>query len=1054
MSIVKLKAFIIGCVLLFGVVPGLFILGIGMYTGGTGPIADCDVLQGSGGEANISGASDTAPSGLTVKDVPISDEQWRNAKVIVNVGIENGLSPRTAGKIAVATAMQEATLRNIPYGYPGSTSVGLFQQIAAWGPYRDRMNPRKSAYMFYFGGQQGQRGLTDVPGWENMSPGDAAQEVQQSGFPDAYDQHMLEAEAIVEAITGGDAGVETAAQYEECIEDLNPMEEFVRAALSFEGESYEWDDPNGSGLIAEAASRAGFTLPDSLSELKSFNGNGEEGVEATYLTTREITDSESLQRGDIVFYSTDDDADPEKVGVELGSGGSNAGTSFRIATYNVHTGLGRLDRVKRAHQIIRDRRIDITGFQELELRDAYQAMASGLGGQYGIYPEPSPHAYRHHLNARAIVYDKTRFELYDSDYIAFDRMKGERPDQPNHIPVIWLRDRATGQEFVVINTHSTAYARFAKERYDAGLAYVAKIKEIRASGLPVFFVGDFNSGYGLRDSINITYGNVRKNLTYCQLTAGDLMRNARDVLEGLDGYCPRNPAEGGGPVDHIYVSPGVQVESFSEIGRAVTTTDHPVLVADVRVPRSASDGLRIGSYNVLGSNHTSDASADRRIKTTARFIEQQKLGVVGLQELRPDQRGALLRLTGYEIFPKQPMYGAGAVSVNSIIWDPSRYELTANGGELVPMKYYFGKQPTDIPRVKLRDIVSGQEFYVTNTHDPAKAQYAELRYLNALAHEQQMDALASQGLPMFFTGDFNSGFGLRSPPNGNVTYEGKRENLTWCIMTRSGTMRNAYDANKGRTGACPERTTRELGQGVIDHVYVSSDVNVKSYEVVRKRTASDHPVVVVEAEFGPGLNGPRDKKWSSTLVTKVEDTVGLESLDTRKVVGVLRLTVTEKPDDVEIVNVSGQWAPPMKKGTYTLPSDGGDYGWRIHPIRGTQDFHNGIDLGAVTGARIYSIGDGKVVKAYYDSCWGNLVIIDHGDHLSMYTHLSSFAIGLSIPGFPVRAGQYIGAVGDTGACSAGSHLHFTVGTSMDILYGEQAGSVDPVPFMRERGITF
>lgn len=264
-------------------------------------------------------------------------------------------------------------------------------------------------------------------------------------------------------------------------------------------------------------------------------------------------------------------------------------------------------------------------------------------------------------------------------------------------------------------------------------------------------------------------------------------------------------------------------------------------------------------------------------------------------------------------------------------------------------------------------------------------------------------------------------------------------------------MRNAYDASKGRTGACPQQTSNENGVGTVDHVYVSDGVNVTSYKLIEKGTGSDHGVVVVSATLGLD-NGPKDQKWSSTAVAYVDGEVGLSSFDTRKVVAVLRLTASESQDTGSVIAVDGEWTAPMRKGTYSLPSsDAGRYGWRIHPIRGTRDFHNGIDLGAATGQRVYSIGAGTVVKAYYDSCWGNLVIVDHGEYLSMYTHLNSFALPV-VPNMPVVAGQQLGEVGDTGSCSAGSHLHFTVGTSLDILRGEEAGSVDPGLFLRAQGI--
>jgi hypothetical protein len=89
-----------------------------------------------------------------------------------------------ASIIALSTAMQESTLRNLNYG--DRDSLGLFQQRAAWASAADRRDPHKSAHMFLTGGQGGQRGLLDIPGWQSMPVWQAAQSVQVSAFPTAY----------------------------------------------------------------------------------------------------------------------------------------------------------------------------------------------------------------------------------------------------------------------------------------------------------------------------------------------------------------------------------------------------------------------------------------------------------------------------------------------------------------------------------------------------------------------------------------------------------------------------------------------------------------------------------------------------------------------------------------------------------------------------------------------------------------------------------------------------------------------------------------------------
>lgn len=140
-------------------------------------------------------------------------EQNGNARIICDtcraerVGID-------AQIIALMTAMQEASLRNLDYGdRPASlhgamsSSRGIYQQLDAWGPYADRMDVATATRMFLHGGAAGQRGLLSVPNWYNLPPGVACQTVQESDFPDAYQAHYDDAAALVNSYgtttTGG-----------------------------------------------------------------------------------------------------------------------------------------------------------------------------------------------------------------------------------------------------------------------------------------------------------------------------------------------------------------------------------------------------------------------------------------------------------------------------------------------------------------------------------------------------------------------------------------------------------------------------------------------------------------------------------------------------------------------------------------------------------------------------------------------------------------------------------------------------------------------------------
>ncbi len=99
------------------------------------------------------------------------------------------------------------------------------------------------------------------------------------------------------------------------------------------------------------------------------------------------------------------------------------------------------------------------------------------------------------------------------------------------------------------------------------------------------------------------------------------------------------------------------------------------------------------------------------------------------------------------------------------------------------------------------------------------------------------------------------------------------------------------------------------------------------------------------------------------------------------------------------------------------------YGMRIDPIYKTPKFHAGMDFSANIGTPVYATGDGVVIKAGWESAYGNLIKIDHGyGYATWYAHLSAYKVRR---GQKVKRGEVIGAVGNTGK-STGPHLHYEV----------------------------
>jgi murein DD-endopeptidase MepM/ murein hydrolase activator NlpD len=117
-------------------------------------------------------------------------------------------------------------------------------------------------------------------------------------------------------------------------------------------------------------------------------------------------------------------------------------------------------------------------------------------------------------------------------------------------------------------------------------------------------------------------------------------------------------------------------------------------------------------------------------------------------------------------------------------------------------------------------------------------------------------------------------------------------------------------------------------------------------------------------------------------------------------------------------------------GALMRPVDGyvtSPFGYRVHPIYGYYSLHDGTDFHAPCGTPLKAAGNGKVIEEYFQSAWGNRLIVDlgkidgHGVSV-IYNHLSAYK---ARTGDTVTRGETIGYAGTTG-WSTGCHLHFTV----------------------------
>ena len=263
-------------VVLVGVLTIGTVLGTGVYVSKLFSNDQRGVV-GTGVTCSFDGSEVEAPDG-SGGSVTFSQEQLNNAATIIAAGNTAGVGAQ-GQKVALMTALQESTLRNLANpGVAGSMdlahegtgsdhdSVGLFQQRPSmgWGSVEEIMTPSKSASVFY-------DRLKGVEGWESIAPGQAAQSVQRSATPTAYDKWEPTAGALMAALAGvkceplgapsGQAAMGVAGV-------SGGRAAIIAYAQAQVGKAYVWaaEGPNAfdcSGLTKMAYAQAGIQLEHS-----------------------------------------------------------------------------------------------------------------------------------------------------------------------------------------------------------------------------------------------------------------------------------------------------------------------------------------------------------------------------------------------------------------------------------------------------------------------------------------------------------------------------------------------------------------------------------------------------------------------------------------------------------------------------------------------------------------------------------------------------------------------------------------------------------------------
>jgi hypothetical protein len=216
---------------LFG--PATAMIGVGLFVNPA--LVEAELCSTS--NLNIARA---IPNSLTVTTtdgttLALNHTQLGRVAALISVGVQTSGVGTNGVLVALMAALTESRLRMLanPTVYPGSAdypndgvgsdhdSLGLFQMrpSAGWGSVAQLMDPTYEAAAFY-GGPGGPnhgspRGLLDIPGWQSLPLGSAAQAVEVSADPGRYAAFEPVARSIMNTLTGSAplAGVPAAATF-------------------------------------------------------------------------------------------------------------------------------------------------------------------------------------------------------------------------------------------------------------------------------------------------------------------------------------------------------------------------------------------------------------------------------------------------------------------------------------------------------------------------------------------------------------------------------------------------------------------------------------------------------------------------------------------------------------------------------------------------------------------------------------------------------------------------------------------------------------------------
>jgi hypothetical protein len=240
---------------------------------------------------------------------------------------------------------------------------------------------------------------------------------------------------------------------------------------------------------------------------------------------------------------------------------------FTVASMNMlgasHTPSSRYPaytvRTPKALAFLKARGADVVGAQEFEQRQSDLMMADPTFSSFnGTFAGGKPDT------RNAILWRNSTMEFVSGETLPIKYFNGSIIK----IPVVLLRQRATGRTAYFMNTHNPAsnvfgYGNQSSYRtYDLGVEK-AKIVALRATGRPVIMTGDFND----------------RAPAFCSMTANKLTISPNSLPSTTCAY-PRQSS-----IDWIFAAGQARFSAYSydTSAKNARVTDHPVIFARVHL---------------------------------------------------------------------------------------------------------------------------------------------------------------------------------------------------------------------------------------------------------------------------------------------------------------------------------------------------------------------------------------------------------------------------------------------------------------------------------------